>query len=156
MFAKNHCRDDPLLALMKLDAANSLITAALGRMDALYNRIVFDEWVVVSLQADGGGILAYRGPRAESYRRQFATDVGPLRAEMMGKRFEVGDFEFAPAATGTRFDVCLRIGETTYLIGNHTGKSMAEIRQDARWLEAQKAFVELSNKFRADPLEQTG
>lgn len=140
---------------MKLVAANSLITAALGRMNALYNRTVFDEWVVVSLQADGGSILAYRGPRAESYRRQFAADVGPLRAEMAGKRFDVGDFEFAPAATGTRFDVCLRIGETSYLIGNHTGKSMAEIREDARWLQAQKAFVELSNKFRADPLEQT-
>jgi hypothetical protein len=30
---------------------------------------------------------------------------------------------------------------------------MAEIRKDPRWLQAQKAFVELSNKFRADPLE---
>jgi hypothetical protein len=138
---------------MKLATANSLITAALGRMHALYSRIVFDEWVVVSLQADGGDILAYRGPRAENYRRQFAADIGPLRTEMTGKRFAVGDFEFAPAATGTRFDVCLRIGETGYLIANHTGKSMAEIRQDARWLQAQKAFVELSNKFRADPLE---
>jgi hypothetical protein len=138
---------------MKLDAATALVTAALGRMNALYNKTVFDEWVVISLHAEGGSILAYRGPRAENYRRQFAADIGPLRAEMTGKRFGVGDFEFAPAATGTRFDVCLRIGETSYLIGNHTGKSMAEIRQDVRWLQAQKAFMELSNKFRADPLE---
>ncbi|HUL52379.1 MAG TPA: hypothetical protein VLT83_03110 [Opitutaceae bacterium] len=138
---------------MKLAAATALVTTALGRMHALYHQVVFDEWVIVSLAPEGGGILAYRGPRAESYRRQFAADVGPLRAEMEGKRLAVGDFEFAPAAAGTRFDVCLRIGETSYLIGNHTGKSMAEIRQDARWLQAQKAFVELSNRFRADPLE---
>jgi len=138
---------------MKLAAATALITAALGRMNALYQQVVFDEWVVVWLHPEGGSILAYRGPRAESYRRQFAADIGPLRAEMAGKRFAVGDFEFAPAAAGTRFDLCLRIGETSYLIGNHTGKSMAEIRQDARWLQAQKAFVELSTKFRADPLE---
>jgi hypothetical protein len=138
---------------MKLAAATALITTALGRMNALYNQTVFDEWVVVSLHPEGGSILAYRGPRAESYRRQFAADVGPLRDEMEGKRLAVGDFEFAPAAAGTRFDVCLRIGDTSYLLGNHTGKSMAEIRQDARWLQAQKAFVELSDKFRADPLE---
>ncbi|HUJ43317.1 MAG TPA: hypothetical protein VLW52_06900 [Opitutaceae bacterium] len=138
---------------MKLAAATALITAALGRMNALYQQVVFDEWVVVWLHPEGGSILAYRGPRAESYRRQFAADIGPLRAEMAGKRFAVGDFEFAPAAAGTRFDLCLRIGETSYLIGNHTGKSMAEIRQDARWLQAQKAFVDLSTKFRADPLE---
>jgi hypothetical protein len=72
---------------------------------------------------------------------------------MTGKRLAAGDFEFAPEAAGTHFDVCLRLGATGYLIGNHTGKSMAEIRKDPRWLQAQKAFVELSNKFRADPLE---
>ncbi|MDD2764602.1 MAG: hypothetical protein PHE83_11570 [Opitutaceae bacterium] len=138
---------------MKLDTARSLVTAAFGRMNALYQKTVFDEWVVVSLQADRGGILAYHGPRVDGFRKQFVDDIGPLRAEMTGKHFAVGDFEFAPEATGTRYDVCLRTGETSYLIGNHTGKSMTEIRQDQRWLQAQKAFVELSNKFRTDPLE---
>lgn len=138
---------------MKLDNAKSLVTAALGRMHTLYNQIVFDEWVIISLQREGGGLLAYHGPRAESYRRQFAADSGPLSTEMTGREFEVGDFEFAPEAKGTRFDVCLCVGKTSYLIANHTGKSMAEIRRDPRWLQAQKAFVELSDKFRADPLE---
>lgn len=138
---------------MKLDPATTLITAALGRMNALYNKTVFDEWVLVSLQANRGSILAYHGPRPESYRRQFTADIAPLRAEMEGKRFAVGDFEFAPEAAGTRFDGCIRIGETGYLICNHTGKSMAEIRRDPSWLQAQKAFVELSEKFRRDPLE---
>jgi hypothetical protein len=138
---------------MNLVTAESLVTAALGRMNALYSQTVFDEWVVLSLQAGRAGILAYQGPRAESFQRQFAADVEPLRAEMEGKSLAVGDFEFAPAAAGTRFDACLRIGQASYLICNHTGKSMAEIRQDPRWLRAQKPFVELSGKFRADPLE---
>jgi hypothetical protein len=138
---------------MNLDTARSHITAAFGRMNALYNQTVFDEWVVVSLQPDRGGILAYHGPRAESFRKQFVDDVAPLYAEMAGKHLEVGDFEFAPEAAGTRFDACLRVGAAGYLIGNHTGKSMTEIRRDPRWLQAQKAFLELSNRFRTDPLE---
>ncbi len=138
---------------MNLESARSLITAALGRMNALYSQTVFDEWVLISLQPDAGGILAYHGPRAESFRKQFADDVAPLYAELAGKRLEVGDFEFAPAAAGTRFDACLRVGAASYLIANHTGKSMAEIRRDPRWLQAQKAFMDLSNRFRTDPLE---
>jgi hypothetical protein len=138
---------------MKLDPAKALITTALGRMFALYNKTVFDEWVLVSLDSDRGSILAYHGPRPESYRRHFADDVEPLRAEMTGQHLAVGDFGFAPAAPGTHFDGCVRVGEASYLICNHTGKSMAEIRADARWLQAQKAFLEMSEKFRADPLE---
>lgn len=138
---------------MNLDSARSLITAALARMNALYNQKVFDEWVVISLQPDRGGILAYHGPRAESFRKEFADDVAPLYAEMAGKHLEVGDFEFAPAAAGTRYDACLRVGAASYLIANHTGKSMAEIRGDPRWLQSQKAFLDLSSRFRADPLE---
>lgn len=138
---------------MNLATAESLITATLGRMKALYGQTVFDEWVALSLQASRGEILAYRGPRADSYQQRFAADVEPLRAEMEGKQLAVGDFEFAPAAAGTRFDACLRLSQASYLMCNHTGKSMAEIRQDPRWLQAQKPFVELSGKFRADPLE---
>ena len=138
---------------MTFATARSLIITALGRMNAFYSQTVFDEWVVVSLKPDGASILAYDGPRATNFRKQFAEDTAPLSAEMAGKHLTVGDFEFAPEAAGTHFDVCLRLGGTSFLIGNHTGKSMAEIRKDARWLQAQKAFVELSNKFRADPLE---
>ena len=138
---------------MTFDNARSLILAALGRMNVFYSQTLFDEWVVVSLQPEGASILAYYGPRVTNFRKQFAEDIAPLRAEMAGKRLTVGDFEFAPDAAGTHFDVCMRLGGTSFFIGNHTGKSMAEIRQDPRWLQAQKAFVELSNKFRADPLE---
>ena len=138
---------------MNLDSAKALITTALGRMTALYNKTAFDEWVLVSLDSDRGSILAYHGPRLESYRRRFADDIVPLRAEMTGQHLAVGDFGFALEAPGTHFDGCVRVGGASYLLCNHTGKSMAEIRADPRWLQAQKAFVEMSEKFRADPLE---
>jgi hypothetical protein len=152
-FAENHGCILVSILRMNLVTAESLITTALGRMNALYSQTVFDEWVVLSLQTGRGGILAYHGPRAESFQRRLAADVEPLRAEMEGKHLAVGDFEFAPAAAGTRFDACLRIGQASYLICNHTGKSMTEIRQDPRWLHAQRPFVDLSGKFRTDSLE---
>lgn len=72
---------------------------------------------------------------------------------MTGKQLAIGDFEFAPDATGTHFDACLRLGSASYLICNHTTKSMAQIRLSPKWLAAQKPFVELSGRFPADPLE---
>jgi hypothetical protein len=138
---------------MKLDAAKSLVADALGRMGARYGATVFDEWVVVSLSAGRSGILAYSGPRAESFQRRFAADVAPLRGEMAGKQLAIGDFEFAPDATGTHFDACLRLGAASYLICNHTTKSMTQVRQSPNWLAAQKPFLELSEKIRVDPLE---
>jgi hypothetical protein len=120
-------------------------------MDAQYLRPVFDEWAILSLAAQQG-ILAYQGPRAESFRKQFPVDVEPLRTMISGRSFAPGEFEFAPAAGGTRYDACVKIGNTSYLVCNHTGKGMAEIRQDAKWLNAQGAFFELCEKFRSDPL----
>ena len=137
---------------MTLESARPLITAALARMAALYGRPVFDEWVVISLGAEAGGILAYAGPRAESFRKSFAADAEPLRAAMAEKNYEVGDFEFAADSAGPRHDASLRLGGASYLVCNHTGRSMAEIRADPRWLKAQAAFFELAEKFRADPL----
>ena len=98
-------------------------------------------------------ILAYEGPRADSYQRWFKTDIAPLQVEIEGRKMAVGDFEFAPNAHGAHFDACIRLGPAAYLFCNHTTKSMQDIRRDPKWLEAQKPFVELSAKFRADPLE---
>ena len=138
---------------MNLDAARSAIIPALGRMNTLYNKPVFDEWILAKLAAEQGAILAYSGPRAESYQRKFKDDLVPLRAELEQRHLAVGDFAFAQDAGGTRFDACLRLGPASYLFCNNTGKSMAEIRQDPLWREAQAPFVLLSELFRIDPLE---
>ena len=132
--------------------ASSQIRQCRDRMNALYNKPVFDEWVVVTLQAGAPSLAFYEGPRIEQFRQRFLDDIVPLRQELEGRHLAVGDFAFVLEATGTAYDACVRLGGTTYLLCNHTTRSMAEIRQDPRWLAAQKAFVELTEKFRADPL----
>lgn len=139
---------------MNLPDARTAINQTLSRMNALYNKPVFDEWVLVVLAREQGAILSsYDGPRAEFYQRKFKEDVQPLRAELEQHKLAVGDFVFVPDALGTRFDACIRLGPSSYLFCNNIAKSMVEIRQDPLWLEAQKPFVSLSSKFRDDPLD---
>ena len=138
---------------MTLNDARTAITAALVRMNAAYAETVFDEWVLVSIKAERGTILAYTGPRTDSYKQTFTVDIQPLRAEIANQNLAVGDFAFAQSATGTKHDACLRTGETSFLFCNHTAKTIADIRANPLWLEAQKPFVQLSDLFRANPVE---
>lgn len=138
---------------MNLADAHSSVLLAIGRMNALYGQPVFDEWVLVKLASEQGAILAYEGPRAETYQRNFKTDIAQLRAELDQRKLAVGDFEFVAAAAGTRFDACLRLGSAAYLFCNNTTKSMLEIRQNPLWLTAQKPFADLSARIQSDPLE---
>lgn len=138
---------------MNLADARTVVLQTLGRMDVLYRQPVFNEWVLVKLAREQGAVLAYEGPRADSYRASFLADVAPLRAELERRRLAVGDFEFVPDAHGTHFDACIRLGFAAYLLCNHTEKSMLDIRQDPLWREAQKAFAALAATFRDDPLE---
>lgn len=137
---------------MNLADARSAVILALGRMNALYQKPLFDEWVLVKLAREEGAILAYGGPRADFYQRRFKTDIAPLQVEIEGRKMAVGDFEFAPNAHGAHFDACIRLGPAAYLFCNHTTKSMTDIRQDPLWLAAQKPFVDLAAEFRTDPL----
>lgn len=120
-------------------------------MDALYRRPVFDEWAILTA-SPRPGVLAYAGPRGESFRRQLPDDAGPLAAMLAGRELAEGDFEFATESSGTRFDACMKLGPASYLVCNHTARDMAQIRQDSKWLKAQAEFFALSEKFRADPL----
>lgn len=121
-------------------------------MDALYQKPVFDEWVVLSFAPSGASILFYEGPRAETFKKNLHADSAPLMREMQDRHYAIGDFEFVQEARGSRFDACVRAGEDAYLFCNNTYGSMAELRQDPRWLKAQKPFVDLTEKFRADPV----
>ena len=137
---------------MDLASARQQIEQSFARMDALYLRPLFDEWAILSLAAQQG-ILAYSGPRAESFRKDFPADVAPLRAMIAGRPLSLGEFEFASDAGGTHYDACVKIGDTSYLVCNHTENGMAKIRRDPRWLNAQSAFFELCQKFSSDPLK---
>lgn len=138
---------------MKLAAALKHLKTCREKMDALYQKPVFDEWVVLRFGGGTAEIVSYQGPRGETFADQLHRDSAPLFAEMSGKQYGVGDFEFVDQASGSRFDACIRLGDTTYLFCNNTYGSMADLRQDARWREAQKPFVNLTEKFRVDPLD---
>ena len=138
---------------MDLETARRHVQACLDRMRASYLKPVFDEWAILAASPKSGGVLAYHGPRPDAFRRDLATDAEPLRAQAQGKMIAEGDIEFAEDAAHTRYDAFVKIGPTSYLVLNNTAKVMAEIRADTKWLSAQTALFELTEKFRADPLE---
>ena len=141
---------------MTLDQAKRLISACARQMDAAYQKMVFDEWAIISLADGKGRLLAYIGPRKTGFQKNFLTDAGALRSSLLGGQSNVGDFEFARHGVGTGFESFLVLGQGLFLICNNTVHSMDAITQDPHWLAAQVPFVELSDAFRADPLVAEG
>ena len=137
---------------MTLEEAAKLIRACASQMNDRYGKIVFDEWAVVSLIHHKARILSYTGPRNDVFLKNFANDLGALRAELLDSKYTVGDFEFARHGVGTGFEAFMVLGEGIYLICNNTTQSMDSISKDPRWLGAQVPFVELSDKVRSDPV----
>jgi hypothetical protein len=137
---------------MTLDQAKKLISACARQMDAQYQKVVFDEWAIISLADQKGRLLAYIGPRKAGFQKDFLADAGSLRTSLLAGQTNVGDFEFARHGVGTGFESFLVLGPGLFLICNNTAKSMDAITQDPLWLAAQVPFVELSDKFREDPL----
>jgi hypothetical protein len=137
---------------MDLETARRHIQTAFDRMKAAYLRPVFNEWAILAVPAKTGGVLAYDGPRPDAFRRNLPEDAEPLRARAAGKEFAEGDIEFVPDAADTHYDAFIKIGATSYLVLNHTVKTMTEIRADGKWIGAQAVLFDLSEKFRADPL----
>jgi len=137
---------------MTLDQAKELIKLCAEQMHAQYDKVVFDEWAVISLGEYKGRVHAYMGPRKEGFKKNFLTDAGSLRAGLLAAEHPAGDFEFARHGVGTGFEAFMVLGKGLYLICNNTSQSMDTITKDPLWLAAQVPFAELSEKFRADPL----
>jgi hypothetical protein len=133
---------------MDAGTAGKLIENALARMRSAYLSPVFDEWAIVSPQ----GVLAYAGPRPGNFAKELAADIMPLRTGLGGQELHVGDIDFSPQAEGRSHDAVVKLGQAAYLLLNHTGKTMEEIRLNSRWLEAQPFLFALCERFRADPL----
>ena len=138
---------------MTLEEATNLIGSCAARMNDRYQKVVFDEWAIVTLIQHKAKILAYLGPRKDDFQKNFATDVQDLRADLLSRRHSIGDFEFARHGVGTKLEAFVMVGDGLYLICNNTAKSMSAIAKDPLWLGAQVPFVELSDQFRSDPLE---
>jgi hypothetical protein len=91
---------------------------------------------VVSLAENTARVLAYIGPRNDDFLKNFAGDLGALRAELRDASYGIGDFAFARHGVGTGFEAFLVLGRGIYLICNNTRGSMDSITKDPRWLEA--------------------
>lgn len=141
---------------MTLDQAARQIQRCSQKMNDLYGRVVFDEWVVISLAQHKARILFYVGPRNDDFLKNFASDLGSLRAELLNSRYSIGDFEFSRYGVGTGFEAFVVLGNGIYLICNNTQASMDDITKDPKWLNAQVPFAELSEKVRPDPLTVAG
>jgi hypothetical protein len=137
---------------MTLEDATKQIKACAERMNARYNKVVFDEWAIVALEPKKGRLLAYIGPRKEGFQKNFLADAGSLRASLLHQQHQVGDFEFSRQEVGTGFESFMVLGQGLYLICNNTVQSMDNITKDPQWIAAQVPFVELSDKFRDEPL----
>jgi len=137
---------------MKLDQAVNLIKNCAERMNSMYGKTVFDEWVVLSFIAGKANIVRYMGPRQDGFQKNFGRDAGELRPTLMRQDHGPGDFEFARYGNGTHFEAMMVVGQQLYLICNNTANSMDGITKDSRWLSAQVPFLELTETFRKDPV----
>jgi hypothetical protein len=138
---------------MRIDQATRLINTCAEQMNARYKKTVFDEWAIISLAAEKGRLLAYTGPRKTGFQKNFQADAGPLSAALLAAEGDAGDFEFSHDGVGTGFESYVVLGKGVFLICNNTVQSMDGITRDPLWLRAQVPFVELSEKFRHDPVE---
>jgi len=142
--------------VMTLDEITGQIKTCASQMNARYGGVVFDEWAIVSLVQNKARILIYIGPRNDDFLKNFARDLGTLRAELVAGQYGAGDFEFARHGIGTGFESFLVLGMGIYLICNNTRESMDSITKNPRWLEAQVPFAELADKVRAHPVVISG
>ena len=137
---------------MTVDEALDLIKTYGKKMDSIYGATLFDEWSIISLNGNQGKILAYSGPRREDYQKNFSNDLGALRSDLLRTEHELGDFEFARHGVGTNIEAFVAVGDGVFLTCNNVELSMNDIAASPRWLKAQEVFVELSDKFRRDPV----
>jgi len=137
---------------MTFDQITRQIEVCARQMDAKYGKVVFDEWAVVSLAEQKGRLLSYFGPRKDGFQKNFLSDAGSLRAGLLTREYDPGDFEFARHGVGTGFESFMVLAKGMYLICNNTVQTMDAITKDPLWLGAQVPFVELSDKVRSDPV----
>ncbi len=137
---------------MTLEQVCALIKVCADQMNSRYGGVVFDEWVVVSLERNRARILHYTGPRNDAFLQHFVADLGSLRTSLLDTSYGPGDFEFSRHGVGTGIEAFLVLGPGLFLICNNTLASMDGITKNPRWLGAQVPFAELADKVRLHPL----
>ena len=102
---------------MKLTTARQHIASCKDRMNALYQGVVFDEWVVLAMRGGLAKVLHYEGPREENFERTLLRDATHLCDAMEGRNYSSGDFEFVHNADGAHFDAAVKLGEGVFEVG---------------------------------------
>jgi hypothetical protein len=115
---------------MTLENIGGQIKICAEQMNSRYGGVVFDEWVVVSLERNRARILQYTGPRNDDFLKSFVTDLGALRTSLLDSSYGAGDFEFARHGVGTGIEAFLVLGPGLYLICNNTVDSMDGITKN--------------------------
>lgn len=138
---------------MQLNEAIARIQKSLSHMNQLYGRTVFDEVAIIGVDGNQLQVSYYEGPRKADFLGDFADDSQELRKELKADSHpEAGTFSFTREGDGAGTDAYICIGKDLYLFCNHTEKSMKEITEDPSWLDAQGAFLNLSQFFAVDPV----
>lgn len=138
---------------MTLEEIGRQVKVCKEQMDSLYGSPVFDEWAIVSLVENRARVMAYTGPRNDDFLKNFARDLGSLRAALTSGSYGPGDFEFSRHGTGTGYEGFLVLNSGLFLICNNTSESLDSIAKNPRWLAAQVPFVELADRVRTSPLQ---
>ena len=138
---------------MNLNDAIFLIEGNVEQMNIAYRETMFDEWLVVDFRQNEGKAIYYSGPRGSEFEGSFAFDIEGFKGLLTTHDYQPGNFEFARLSGSTRYDSVITIGPRIYLICNHTGKSMFQIRQKPTWVTAMLPFLELADRFQRDPLK---
>src|ERR1041385_343222 len=92
---------------MTLGEVEKQIQTCAKQMNDRYGNVVFNEWAIVSLQHQNARILSYIGPRNDDFLKNFARDLGALRAELLKPNYRPGDFEFSRHGVGTGIEAFL-------------------------------------------------
>ena len=112
----------------------------------------FNEWMIIATNQEPVALLHYSGRRKKKHKKNIATDMRMLADEIDSGKYSIGHYYFSPNAEGTLYDAFIVIGPNKYAIFNNTELSMPVIAVDPFWIKNQVHFVDLSEKFQADPL----
>jgi len=139
---------------MNLSTAVSRITKSVSKLDAAYGRPLFDELAILAFVGRELELHYYRGPNEKGFMAEFADNTVALRTELTDDQTSLGgEFSFTREAEGASMDAYICLGPDIYLFCNNTAKSMQEVTEDPRWLDAQGEFLNLSQFFAVDPLD---
>jgi hypothetical protein len=139
---------------MTLSQALEVVKQTSEKMNAQYGATVFDEWAIVSLAPGQERLMAYTGPRKEHFQKNFSEDLGGFRAEVLTTRHTPGHFDFVRNGVGTVFEAFICAGDEVYVLCNNTQSSLEQIARNPRWLEAQKEFAAMTERFHVQPVNR--